>query len=217
MHNRWSLAAALAGLVLLAALPARPSATQLTGHQQVGALLEGLRSRVPDAAKELGWLQNAVPRAGAIPADVMQGLQDLHDAAIAAEKLPDADRQRFLQLAKADITVKAEYCRKHPQGMAALVDVTVHTWQPGTEPRVEAKQWNVVYLSAPMAVFPDRKGKPFPGFSSPSMRALPPGNYVVWAEDPADPTRRGPRKEIQVGDPSRPVNAGVVADILIAK
>lgn len=211
--RRWVLAVAAGGVLLLAAAP---SARQSADHQKAGALLEGLRTRVPEVSRELGWLQNAIPRAGAIPPDVLAGLQELHDAAFTAFKLPDAERQRFFELAKADITVKAEYCRKHPQGMAALVDVTVHTWRPNVEPRTEAKQWNVVYLSAPMAVFADRKGRAFPGFSSPSKRALPPGNYVVWAEDPADASRRGPRKEIQVGDPTTTLNAPVVVDILIA-
>ncbi len=186
-------------------------------HARARTLLDGLRTRVPETAREIGWLQNALPRAAAIPPDVLEGLQDLHDGAVAADTLPQSDRQRFLELAKRDITVKAEFCRKHPQGMAALVEVTVHTWQPETEPRIEARQWNVMYLSAPMAVFPDRKGKSFPGFSSPSNRALPPGTYVVWAEDPADPSRRGPRKEIQVGDPTKPTDARVIADILIAR
>jgi hypothetical protein len=214
MTGRRSVLAVAAVALLLVASPS--GARQSADHQKAAALIEGLRARVPEAIRELGWLQNSIPRAGAIPADVIDGLQELHDAAFTAFKLPDAERQRFLELAKADIVVKAEYCRKHPQGMAALVDVTVHTWRPSVEPRVEAKQWNVVYLSAPLAVFADRKGKAFPGFSSPSKRALPPGNYVVWAEDPADASRRGPRKEIQVGDPTTTLTAPVVVDILIA-
>ena len=216
-RHRWTLAAVALGTLLLIPGESRSLAAQPADHERVRALLDGLRARVPDATREIGWLQNAVPKAATIPADVIQGLQELHDAATAADKLPASERQRFLELARHDITVKAEYCRKHPQGMAALVHVTVHTWQQGTEPRVEAKQWNVMYLSAPMAVFPERKGKSFPGFSSPSNRALPPGTYVMWAEDPADPTRRGPRKEIQVGDPSKPIDARVIADILIAR
>ena len=216
-RHRWTLAAVALGALLL--LPGESGSLPLqdSDHERARVLLDGLRARVPQAEREIGWLRNALPRAGVIPPDVLQGLQELHDVATAAQQLPEMDRQRFLELAKNDITVKAEYCRKHPQGMAALVDVSVHTWQPGTEPRVEAKQWNVMYLSAPMAIFPDRKGKSFPGFSSPSNRALPPGNYVMWAEDPADPSRRGPRKEIQVGDPSKPIDARVIADILIAR
>jgi hypothetical protein len=29
---------------------------------------------------------------------------------------------------------------------------------------------------------------------------LPPGKYVVWAEDPADKTRIGPTKDVTLGD-----------------
>ena len=216
-RHRWTLALVALGAVLFLPWTSGSSPVQADDHARVRALLEGLRARIPEAARELGWLQNALPRAATVPPDVLQGLQELHDGAVAAETLSPADRQRFLELAKTDITVKAEYCRKHPQGMAALVDVTVHTWRPEADPRVEEKQWNVMYLSAPMAVFPDRKGKSFPGFSSPSHRALPPGTYVLWAEDPANPSRRGPRKEIQIGDPAKPIDTRVVADILIAR
>jgi hypothetical protein len=167
-------------------------------------------------SREIGWLQNAIPAAGAVPAEALQALQDLHDAAVEARKLPDADRRRFVELAARDIALKAAFCRTHPHGMAALLDVVVRTWRPGEGERVEATRWNVAYLSAPMAVFPDRKGRTFPGFSSPSRHLLPPGTYVVWAEDPANAARRGPRKEVQIGDPTRSDAATVAVDILVA-
>ena len=204
-----------AALLLATASPV--VTTQETDHQRAFRLLAALSERIPEASAAIGWLKESTKEGAQLPADVLDGLQDLLDATDAAKQLTDTDRTEFMKRAVADLGIKSDYCHRHQVGMAALVDVNVHTWRPDAEPRVEATQWNVMYLSAPLAVFPDRQGKPFPGFSSPASKSLPPGTYVVWAEDPANPLRRGPRQEIQVGDPSKPVNVRVTADILIAK
>jgi hypothetical protein len=215
-RSRWILAVVVLGALLLAPSPSGSLPAPQADRQRAQRLLEALRQQFPDVSREIGWLENALPAAGAIPNEVLQALQDLHDARAAAQKLPEAERRRFLELSARDITLKAEFCRKHPQGMAALLDVVVRTWRPGDGERIEAARWNVAYLSAPMAVFPDRKGRTFPGFSSPSQHRLPPGTYVVWAEDPADAARRGPRKEVQIGDPTQTDAAPVAVDIVVA-
>ncbi len=211
--SRWLLV--LAALLLATASPV--ARAQETDHQRALRLLAALNERLPEASAAIGWLKESTKEDAKLPADVLDGLQDLLAATDAAKQLKDTDRNEFMKRAVADLGIKADYCLRHPAGMAALVDVNVHTWRPDAEPRAEATQWNVMYLSAPMAVFLDRQGKAFPGFSSPASKSLPPGNYVVWAEDPANPLRRGPRKDIQIGDPSKPVNVQVTADILIAK
>ena len=211
--SRWLLV--LATLLLATASPV--VTRQETDHQRALRLLAALNERIPEASAAIGWLKESTKEGAKLPPDVLDGLQDLLDATDASKQLKDTERNEFLKRAVADLGIKSDYCLRHPAGMAALVDVNVHTWRPDAEPRVEATQWNVMYLGAPMAVFPDRQGKSFPGFSSPASKALPPGNYVVWAEDPANPLRRGPRKDVQVGDPSKPVTVRVTADILIAK
>ena len=203
-------------MIVFALCLAAPLGAQESDHQRALRLLTAIGERMPDASAAIGWLKDSTRQGATLPPDVLDGLQDLADAADAAATLGETARAEFMKRAAADLGIKADYCLRHPRGMAALVDVTVHTWEPDAAPRVEARQWNVMYLSAPMAVFPDRKGKSFPGFSSPAARQLPPGNYVMWAEDPADSSRRGPRKEIQVGDPSKPVDTRVIADLLVA-
>ncbi len=52
--------------------------------------------------------------------------------------------------------------------MAGQVALNVRTWLEG-KTRSEAKQWQVMYINAPLAGFPGRKAAPFPQFSSPTL------------------------------------------------
>jgi hypothetical protein len=98
--------------------------------------------------------------------------------------------------------------------MAALVELSARTWSAEGSPPPEVSQWNVMYLSAPLAERRDT-GEPFPNFSSPTTKRLPPGRYVLWAQHPADAQRRGPRKTITVGDPNAKIDERVVADLIV--
>jgi len=103
------------------------------------------------------------------------------------------------RLVVEDLQVKSDACRRSPTGMSVTFPLTVRTWAPAASQRSEVSQWNVMYLSAPLALR-SRKGHSFPAFSSPTTIRLPPGKYVVWAEDPADKGRVGPPKDVTLGE-----------------
>jgi hypothetical protein len=206
-------------LVALVVLTARPVGAQVpasdaANRERVYGLLAALSRKVPEAARDLEWLRKSV-RAG-VPPEAVQGLERIDAALTRIDQLPEADRRNLIAAAEQDLRIKADYCRAHPEGMAALVPLVVHTWSPG-EVKTEVRQWDVRYLSAVMAVFPDTPGDPFPGFSSPTAKSLPPGRYVVWAQDPENPSRRGTRKDVTLGNVKPVVPAEAVrADILVA-
>lgn len=183
-------------------------------QQKALALIDALEAKVPGVARELIWLRASVKRAPRMPVESLEGLMAIDAALARAGELPPPDREKLVASAEADVRLKAEYCRMHPDGMAALVNLVVHTWAQAGDTRSEVSQWDVRYLSAPMAVFPGRKGEQFPGFSSPAAKPLSPGRYVIWAQDPANPSRRGPEKEVTVGDSATPIEQ-VRADILV--
>jgi len=71
----------------------------------------------------------------------------------------------------------------------------------------------IVVQHAPLAGFPGRKASPFPQFSSPTALVLPPGAYIIWAQDPKNESRRGPELLVRLGVNKAPA---LDADLLVA-
>jgi hypothetical protein len=94
--------------------------------------------------------------------------------------------------------------------MNALVRFTVKTWDGTTE----VHQWQVAYLNAPLAILHRDQFQPFPKFSSPTEVRLPPGRYMVWAQDPRNAAKRGPATEVALGQNGA---AEVQADIVVPR
>ena len=173
--------------------------------------LDTLLQKVPSLSRELTWLLKNVGEG--VPESMVKNLEGLVDALRRSENSGTA--KEILEEVRQDIVLKWALCRLSPEGMAAQVPLIVRTWTAG-EPRTEAPRWNVHYLSAPLASS-DLPGESFPTFSSPTTISLPPGRYVVWAQDPENPKRRGPRKDVTLGSPDGSVPAGgVKADVVVA-
>ena len=179
-------------------------------------ILEALAKPFPsgDSARDIRWLVESVRSRSnvSLPATVMAGLEADLAAMNRIQELPEAQREAVVEAVRADLRLKAEFCRNHPEGMAGQVALNVRTYLAG-EPRTEARQWQVVYINAPLAGFAGRKPAPFPQFSSPTKILLPPGAYVMWAQDPKDPSRRGPELLVRLGVAQA---ATLDADLLVA-
>ena len=176
---------------------------------RVRQLLASIQKQLPEAARDVGWLTDTVPQKGTIPAEVGQQLEAFEQA------LRSGANEELRRLIREELEIKADYCRRHPAGMAAMIPLTIRTWMNKEKSSDEVSRWNVMYLSAPLAVL-RTKGEPFPNFSSPTTRRLAPGKYVVWAEDPNDARRQGPRKTITLGAPKVKLDEAVNADLLVA-
>jgi hypothetical protein len=171
-------------------------------QQRALQILDTLTKPFPsgDTARDIRWLVESVrgrPNAP-LPPTVLAGLEADLAAMNRINELPDAQRESVVDAVRADLRLKAEFCRNHPEGMAAQVALNVRTYLAG-ESRSEAKQWQVLYINAPLAGFPGRKGAPFPQFSSPTRMLLPPGAYILWAQDPTNASRRGPEVLVRLG------------------
>ena len=168
-----------------------------------------------DTARDIRWLRESVatrPNASLPPA-VLAGLDASLTALQRINELSPAQRPAIVDAVRADLALKAEYCRNHPDGMAAQVALNVRTWLEGT-PRSESPQWQVMYINAPLAGFPGRKASPFPQFSSPTSFVLPPGAYIIWAQDPKNAARRGPELLVRLGVAKAPT---LDADLLVGQ
>lgn len=175
------------------------SQDQQRALQILDALAKPLSSA--DSARDIRWLgESARSRPNvALPAAILTGLEADLAALNRLSELPtEAQKASVLEAVREDLRLKAEFCRNHPQGMAGQVALNVRTFLAG-EKRLEAGQWQVMYINAPLAGFPGRKPTPFPQFSSPTKILLPPGAYVVWAQDPKNPSRRGPEVVLRLG------------------
>ena len=185
-------------------------------QQRALQILDALTKPFPsgDSARDIRWLvESARSRSNvSLPATVMSGLEADLAAMNRIQELPEAQRAAVVEAVRADLRLKAEFCRNHPEGMAGQVALNVRTYLAG-EPRAEARQWQVVYINAPLAGFAGRKPAPFPQFSSPTKMLLPPGAYVVWAQDPKNPSRRGPEVLVRLGVAQA---ATLDADLLVA-
>jgi hypothetical protein len=185
-------------------------------QQRALQILDALTKPFPsgDSARDIRWLvESARSRSNlSLPATVMSGLEADLAAMNRIQELPETQRASVVEAVRADLRLKAEFCRNHPEGMAGQVALNVRTYLSG-EPRAEARQWQVVYINAPLAGFAGRKPAPFPQFSSPTKMLLPPGAYVVWAQDPNNPSRRGPEVLVRLGVAQA---ATLDADLLVA-
>ena len=185
-------------------------------QQRALQILDALTKPFPsgDSARDIRWLvESARSRSNlSLPATVMSGLEADLAAMNRIQELPETQRAAVVEAVRADLRLKAEFCRNHPEGMAGQVALNVRTYLAG-EPRAEARQWQVVYINAPLAGFAGRKPAPFPQFSSPTKMLLPPGAYVVWAQDPNNPSRRGPEVLVRLGVAQA---ATLDADLLVA-
>jgi hypothetical protein len=171
-------------------------------QQRALQILDALTKPFPsgDSARDLRWLGESVrgrPNVS-LPATVLAGLEADLAALNRVNELPEPQRAAVLEAVREDLRLKAEFCRNHPEGMAGQVALNVRTFLAG-EKRLEAGQWQVLYINAPLAGFPGRKATPFPQFSSPTKILLPPGAYVVWAQDPKNAARRGPEVLLRLG------------------
>jgi hypothetical protein len=167
-----------------------------------------------DTARDIRWLKESVGTRpnSSLPATVLAGLDASLTALQRINELPPTQRQAVVDAVRADLALKAQYCRTHPDGMAGQVALNVRTWLEG-KTRSESPQWQVMYINAPLAGFPGRKATPFPQFSSPTSLVLPPGAYVIWAQDPKDASRHGPELLVRLGVNKAPT---LDADLLVA-
>jgi hypothetical protein len=164
------------------------------------------------AARDLRWLADSARRMGGppIPDEAISSLRGL---AYAYQSSPPTVARELRTKILEDLSIKARYCRADPAGMAALVRLTVRTYRQQPQERAEDPNWQVMYLSAPLLPFPNQRPGSFPAFSSPTTTSLPPGIWAVWAQDPNNAARRGPVRELRLGE--KPGQAELVADLVI--
>ena len=184
------------------AAPAAQAPAYSQDQQRALQILTALGKAFPDgdSARDIRWLVESVNSrpAASLPATVMAGLEASFTALSRITELPDAQRKALVEAVRADLQLKAAFCRTHPEGMAGQVVLNVRTLLTGPA-QSEAKQWQVLYINAPLAGFPGRKPAPFPKFSSPTSMFLPPGAYLIWAQDPLNASRRGPETLVRLG------------------
>jgi hypothetical protein len=177
-----------------------------------------------DTAKhDVDWLRNsltnsartsrggsATQRGAAISQAMLNALQADDDALGILLGASAEQNRALLEATFDDLHLKFMYCRARPEGMAALVKLSVHTWDGDKEVR----QWQVAYLNAPLAILRRDESQPFPRFSSPTETQLPPGRYLIWAQDPQNGAKRGPAKELALG---RDGMGSLQADVMVPR
>ena len=178
----------------------------------------GPSARANQARQDVEWLARSLtgqepgppsPR-GSVNQQMVRGLQADDDALVAAASSETQRRKALLDSVYEDLHLKFLYCKASPDRMNAMVDISVQTWDDDKE----VKSWQVASINAPLAILHSDRYQAFPKFSSPTKARLPPGRYLIWAQDPKNPSRRGPAKEISLG------NDGVKsldADVLIPR
>jgi hypothetical protein len=184
------------------AAPAAQTPAYSQDQQRAMQILNALAKAFPtgDSARDIRWLVESVNSrpAASLPATVLEGLEASFTALSRITELPDAQRKALVETVRVDLQLKAAYCRTHPEGMAGQVALNVRTLFAAPA-RSEAPQWQVLYINAPLAGFPGREPAPFPRFSSPTSMFLPPGAYLIWAQDPLNASRRGPETLVRLG------------------
>lgn len=163
-----------------------------------------------DPTRDLRWLDQSLSDAKvAVPEIALQALDALTLVFSERDRVPAA----ALRTAFDDLALKASYCRTHPDGMAALVRLTVRTFRQQPGGRVEDSNWQVFYLNAPLVTFAPARSAAFPAFSSPTSMSLPPGVWAIWAQDVRDAAKKGPITELRLGVTG--TERDVTADIAI--
>jgi hypothetical protein len=200
-----------------------PARAQAPPDPALLAILQELRTQLANASQtpggsktdvstEIGWLEKAVKPGVKVPAAARLALDDLRFA-LARSAVIGPARTAVAERVAEDIRIKANYCRAHPRGMAALVKLTVRTWTEQPAGRVEQGDWQVMYVSTPQTLLPSFAGRSFPSFSSPCDADLAPGLWSVWAQHPRESSRRGPIRELVLG--ATPGADAVQADLLL--
>ena len=166
-------------------------------------------NQLAEAKLAVNWLRTSLTPEGPNAA-MLDGLRADAEALRNAQQGDERERRALLEATFDDLRLKRAYCRERPERMNALVRLTVQTWDGPTE----AHRWQVAYVNAPLAILHRDQFQPFPKFSSPTEVRLPPGRYMVWAQDPQNAAKRGPAKEVALGQNG----AGEVqADIVVPR
>jgi hypothetical protein len=169
-------------------------------QQRALGTLDAIAKALPnegDTARHLNWLRDSVRSRPNVPLpqSSLSALEANLSALNLSRTFSESDRTRIVDIVREDLRLKAEYCRSHPDGMAAQVTLRVRTWQQGD--KREASQWRVMHVNAPLKGFRDAEA--FPKFSSPTELPVPPGVYVLWAQDVNDESKRGPETVVRPG------------------
>jgi len=201
--------------------PAAPRSDNAVMAEQVLAVMAERLSRfqgntsgvsenqLAEAKLAVNWLRTSLTPEGPSRA-MLDGLIADADALGNAQQSDERQRRALIEATFDDLRLKRAYCREKPERMNALVKFTVKTWD-GTS---EVHQWQVAYLNAPLAILHRDQFQPFPKFSSPTEVRLPPGRYMVWAQDPRNAAKRGPSTEVALGQNGA---AEVQADIVVPR
>ena len=110
-----------------------PALASTTTVELVAAILDSIASSLPEfseAQTHVGWLRRSIPKGPGrvIPREMVTGLEGIDSALKRSRDLPQAESVRLLEVVREDLFVKASYCRSHPDGMAAVVPLSVRTW-----------------------------------------------------------------------------------------
>jgi hypothetical protein len=183
-------------------------------QQRALNVLDAITKALPnegDTPRHLNWLRESVRSRPnlRLPPTSLSALEADLSALIMSSGFPESDRKRVVEVVREDLKLKAEYCRAHPDGMAAHITLRVRTWQQGD--KREASQWRVMYINAPLRGF--RGAEKFPKLSSPTEVQVPPGVYMIWAQDDTNDARRGPDTIVRPG--AAPDQRDLEADLLI--
>ena len=170
--------------------------------QEVTTLLRSLRdvraippSRVFDYQDAMKWLENArIPPQ--VPASLIRGLKA--DLRVLQSPAASAGAK---EAAVDDLLLKARFCRASPEGLGAAIEVTVRTLVA----QAESRGWEVVYKTAVEMEDQTLPPAPFAALSSPTGERFTAGRFVVWARDPKDARREGPKRELIVTGQQNPV------------
>jgi hypothetical protein len=147
------------------------------------------------------WLENArVPKE--VPASLIRGLK----ADLKVLQSPTSTTSAK-EAAVDDLLLKAEYCRRSPEGLGASVAVQVRTLIA----QAESKGWEVVYKTAVELEDPASAPAVFGTLSSPTGEPFTAGRFVVWARDPRDANREGPKRELVVTGQQNKLSFDVLA------
>ena len=166
-------------------------------------------NQLSEAKLAVNWLRTSLTPEGPNRA-MLDGLIADVEALGNAQQGDERERRALIEATLDDLRLKRAYCREKPERMNALVKLTVKTWDGAAEKH----QWQVAYLNAPLAILHRDQFQPFPKFSSPTEVRLPPGRYMVWAQDPRNAAIRGPATEVALGQNGA---AEVQADIVVPR
>jgi hypothetical protein len=106
------------------------------------------------------------------------------------EKYIDIDE---LDTVLDDLYLKINACLLNGGKAVGSVSVIVHTKKSG----IEVPNWRVVCTAKILLLYHNYSPTAFPQLSSPTKWQIPPGNYIMWAENP-ETGRKSSTQEIPV-------------------